>query len=291
MCRPSVKSRSASFGAVRPLEGRHRYAITAEGIVVHPRLEARVTPSAAETLAPRTRQGFGVANLDTMLGGGLLSGTTTILQGTPGSGKTLLGLHFLAAGAMPPHPETAPESALYFGFHETPPRIISAAQQVGLALQPAIDAGHLALLWKPGLVAEPDALADRLLDAVERRGVRRLFIDGFEGFWAAAVEKERMSLFFIALVNALRVRHVTTLVSVEMREIVGGTVRVPTPGVAAVVDNLMLLRAVELRSQLYRLLSIVKERETAADSDHPRVHDFSAGHRGCGHLRQRRGRS
>ena len=66
-----------------------------------------------------------------------------------------------------------------------------------------------------------DELADQLLDAVERRGVRRLFLDGLGGFIEASVEPGRVSRFFSVLTNELRARGVTALYTMETRDVVG----------------------------------------------------------------------
>ena len=67
----------------------------------------------------------GVAELDTMLAGGLLASSSTMVLGFAGSGKTLLGLHFLEAGARRKEP------GLYFGFYESPERLIEGAVRSG----------------------------------------------------------------------------------------------------------------------------------------------------------------
>src|SRR5262249_51616154 len=97
------------------LEGRHSYAITNDGVVVYPKLETHFPAPLVMRDEPLELVPFGISGLDDMLGGGVPAGSTTMVLGSPGSGKTLLGLHFLMAGVR------AGEHTLHFGFYETPP--------------------------------------------------------------------------------------------------------------------------------------------------------------------------
>ena len=161
---------------------------------------------------------------------------------------------------------------MHFGFYETPTRLIDKAAQVGLDLASFTAPALLDSVWQSPLEEILDVLADRLLAAVQRRAVQRLFIDGLNGFQAAAAEPERLSRFFTALTHELRRRNVTTLFSVETRHAVGPEFEVPLSDVSAIVENIVFLRYVELRAQLYRLLSILKVRERGYDST---LHEFT----------------
>ena len=242
------------------LRGRHNFRITADGITIHPRTESLLASAEAVAAADRVRLAFGVPALDTMLGGGLWSSSTTMVQGPPGSGKTLLGLHFLAAGAR------AGEAGLHFGFYETPTRLIDKAAQVGLDVSSFAADGRLEIVWQSPLEEILDALAERLLDAVRRRPVRRLFIDGLNGFQAAAIYPERLSRFCTALMHELRRLDVTTLVAVETRRLESEELEVPINDLSAVVENIVFLRYREEVGRRMRLLSILKVRESAYNS-------------------------
>ena len=110
--------------------------------------------------------------------------TVTGVLGPSGIGKTTLGLHFVCASS-------AAEPGLLFGFYETPPRLVHQAARLGLDLEGAAGRGEVEIIWQPLGENVQDALAHRLLDAVERRGVRRLFLDGLGGFIEASVEPGR----------------------------------------------------------------------------------------------------
>ena len=117
-----------------------------------------------------------------------------------------------------------------------------------------------------------DELAHRLLEAVQRRGVKRLVIDGISGFQEAAIEQERMVRFWSVLAGELRALGVTTLHTVELPELMGTEIRTPTGGVPSMAEVLILLRYVELQSRLFRLISVFKVREGAFD---PTIREFT----------------
>jgi circadian clock protein KaiC len=253
------------------LAGWHTYQISEAGLAIYPRSEVLLASPPVHAVEQRRVLGFDILRLDEMLRGGVLSGSSTMLLGAPGTGKTLLGLHFLAAGGRRQEP------GLYFGFYETPPRLVAKADAVGLDFSQFVRDGHLDLLWQPPLEVVLDALAERLLDAVQRRGVRRLVIDGLAGFEQAADHPERLPRYFSALTNELRARDVTTIVTVESANLFGPESALPSYELAALVDTIIYLRYVELRSQLYRLISIAKMREGDYD---PALRQFDVTRRG-----------
>ena len=241
------------------LRGRHPFEITSNGIEVHPRTESLYTHPSPPDDEQRTRMTFGIQRLDEMLGGGLLSGSTTLL-GASGSGKSLLGLHFLNQGALLGQP------GLYFGFYETPPRLIAKGTQLGLPLQGHIDNGLLEINWQPSMENLPDALVEDLFETIRRKKIKRLFLDGIDSLHNSLVYPERSSPFMSALMNELRALDVTTIFSSELPDLFGERISIPVENVSSLVDNIVFMRYVELRSQLYRLISILKVRESGYDS-------------------------
>jgi circadian clock protein KaiC len=241
------------------LRGGHTFNISNAGITVHPRIEARYSAPSMDDECGDEIVSSGVEHLDAMLGGGLACGTTTLVLGPSGSGKTTLGLHYLAA--------TPKDSrAVLFGFYETPARLLRKARALNLRLEQRVRRGELEIVWQPSTEQNVDALADRLLQTVDRGGVSRLFIDGIDGFQRATIHPERVHHVFTAIANELRVRGVTTLYTYEVPQFLGPSLQTPITGVSALAENLIYLRFVELRSHLYRLLSILKVRQSRYDT-------------------------
>jgi circadian clock protein KaiC len=245
------KYASSSF-----IPGRHTYELTKYGFCVYPRTETVYGKVKYTAPAQRTRMPFGIAQLDAMSQGGVFSGSNTLLYGVSGTGKTTLGVQFLVTGAEREEP------GLLFGFYETPERLIEKAAGIGVDLKGQIERGLIEILWQPPQENNIDVLAKQLIEAVQQRKVCRLFIDGFDSFRQAVDVPERLNRFFGALTHELRTLDVTTMFSIDMEHLVGPTITVPPEGIASHADNILLLRYVELHSQLYRLISILKMRES-----------------------------
>jgi len=240
------------------LRGVHSYDITEDGIMVYPRLETLISPT-TDLKRDLHRVSSGNPRLDAMLGGGFPACSSTMVIGPSGTGKTTLGLQFLAQSS-------AEEPGLLFGFYETPAHIRTKAHSVCPPMLSQLDANHVRILWQAPTDQFLDELADRMLRDIKQRKVKRLLIDGLGGF-KKALRSRPIEPFFSALVHELRAQGVTTICTAEVMEIVGPTITIPLQGLSDVTDNHILLRFVESEASLYRLLSILKMRDSAFDSD------------------------
>ena len=249
------------------LEGEHAFNITREGVTFFPRIEAAFAKPTSRAAPSGTRLSFGVPSLDAMFGGGLPIATITAAVGVSGAGKTTLGLHFLSGSSVE-------QPGLLFGCYEPPERLRFRAAAIGIDLAGAEQRGEIEVLWYPLGEYILDELAHRLLEAVRRRNVKRLVIDGLSVFQEAALESERIIRFWSVLSNELRARGVTTLYTLEQQELSGPEVRMPLHGVASLSEVMILLRFAELRSRLYRLISLLKVREGTFD---PTLRKFTMG--------------
>jgi circadian clock protein KaiC len=200
------------------LRGRHSFRITDAGIVVYPRIEALLARPSSDDQWPDERCATGVDQLDAMISGGIPRGTTTLVLGASGSGKTTLGLHFLSQSS-------AEDPGLLFGFYETPLRLRVKAAGIGIALDGLVEQGYLEILCHPPTEDILDALGNRLVEAVRRRRVKRLVIDGLLGFQEIAADRpHRIGRFLTALANELRALNVTTFYTAETRNLIGGAI-------------------------------------------------------------------
>ena len=247
------------------LEGEHAFNITPEGVTFFPRVEAAFAKPTSRAVLSDARLSFGVPSLDAMFGGGISVGGVMAVVGVPGAGKTTLGLHFLSGSSKE-------QPGLLFGCYESPERLRSRATTMGIDLAEAEQRGDVEVLWYPTGEYILDELAHRLLEAVRRRNVKRLVIDSMSVFQEAALEPERIIRFWSALLNELRACGVTTLHTLEQQELSGPEVRMPLHGIAFLSEIMVLMRFVELRSRLYRLISLLKVREGAFD---PTLREFT----------------
>lgn len=248
------------FRGTRHMLGRHELEISSDGMIVRPRVEELLDGSLRPAPASDERLGTGIRELDAMLRGGVLRGTTSVALGFSGSGKTTLGLHFLNAGAH------LGERGLLFSFYESPERIFQAAERVGFDLRHHERSGTFSHIWQPSYEFGLDQLGARLLEAIERSGVRRLVIDSLDGFRQAAVDPARTIRFMSALLNELRRRQVTTILTDETMKPSGPEMEMRVEGISAVVDNLFLLEYMTIGPKLRRLISIVKQRASAHET-------------------------
>jgi circadian clock protein KaiC len=252
--------------------GTHEFAISGNGLTVFPRLESvagRNRPP--ENLGERAVLGTGVAGLDAMLGGGLLPLSSTLVMGTPGAGKTLLGLSFLLEGAK------LGERGLIAGFHETEPDLIAQAEGIGLNLQGAVESGLIRILWNPPLELSADAWAWQLLQTVREHRPQRVFVDAVTDIQRFIESPQRVPNYASALTNELRALGATALIATEIDAYVDDQLVVPVPAASATMDNGILLRQVELRSSLHRLVSVLKARQMGTD---PAIREFVIGEQG-----------
>ena len=248
-----VKLRGTAF-----LEGRHSYTITSDGVVVYPRTEARVYLPEEGRSPSSARLPSGVRNFDAALGGGIVAQSTTLLIGSSGAGKTIMGLQFLAEGAR------RGEKCLHFGCYETPALVVAKADRLGLDFSGLTEKRDLFITWFRPAEVLIDALVSELLAIVREKKIERLFIDGFVGF-RSTHPPDRVSAVFSAVSDRLIAHGVTTLISDETRELFVREVEVPTANVSAIFHNIVFLRQVEVGAELLRLVSVMKTRDSAPD--------------------------
>lgn len=240
------------------LSGLHECEITNDGIVIYPRLESLYSRPSQQDNPDMRRLRSGLGGFDEMIGGGLPESSVTLLMGPSGVGKTCAGLSFLAQC-------TPEEPGLHFGFYETPQRLRLKAQALGHDLLALEDSGALHILWQPTTAGLLDALGLKLLDAVERLGIKRVLLDSLGGMARVATNQARLIEFFSALMNELRARGVTVMATWEMRDLFGSEINAPAPELSSLVDNLLLMRFVEINSELKRVLSTLKMRDSTYD--------------------------
>ena len=155
--------------------------------------------------------------------------------------------------------------------------LVARARRLGLDLNPFIASGALKLLFKPPVEIEADDLIDGVLAELARLGAKRLVIDGLGTLELSVVDADRREMFFAALSSRLRVAGLTTLFTKEVAQVAGGELDFSTTPIAILGENLLLLRFVELRGRIHRILSVLKMRDSKYQSD---VREFEIADRG-----------
>ncbi len=254
------------------LPGRHSLTLSEKGVQVFPRLETRVShptfegwTDATSNVTSQERAAFGLKELDSLLGGGLTRQTSTLLAGSLGTGKTLLGLQFALAGV------SSGEPTLFLGFRETGEQLMQKADTFGLGerLRTALSAnGNLVFQrWEP-IEVDPDHVATDLLAALERTGARRVVIDSIAELERAVVESSgtaRVSNYLAALLAMLRTRGVTLLAIKETSKVVTTQLDFSADALAILAENVLLSQQLAYRGRLHRVLSVLKMRFSTHD--------------------------
>lgn len=250
-----------------PLTGQHALAIGKDGVTIYPRLEARVarlagvdrSPALPRVPSAQTEQAAptGVPGLDPLIGGGFGRGTSTLVVGGRGAGKTLLGLQFALQGAR------SGEPGLFVSFRETAERLMLKAAPFQWAddLHGALDSGMLTVLRTPPVELQADALAGSMLALLDELQARRLVLDEIgeiERTLTASGYAQRFHDFIAALVEALRLRGVTALLMQHLAAKRRSTLVQSDDPAGTLSDNLLWLRQAPRRDGLRRSLAIVQ---------------------------------
>ena len=249
--------------------GLHQFHLDGSGITVYPRLEAKYRRPDPEPPPSSVRHRTGVSGLDEVVSGGLPDRSFTLVSGPAGSGKTTFGLCFLTGSS-------ATEPGLYWGFHESPERILRKGETLGLGLSKLCEAGALDIVWRPGTENLLDQIGHDLIDTVQRRGIKRLFIDGMGTFERAAFWPDRVLDFLSVLAGLLRSRGVTVAAAWEVAA-QALPPKLDAPAFLSALDNLILINQMASGSELRRSLAVIKMRDSGFD---PAVRTLSIGHGG-----------
>jgi len=232
--------------------GLHPFDINSTGLTVYPRIKTVEEPSEI-VLSDRHRVSTGVDELDTMLAGGVPPGSATMVAGGAGTGKTLLGLHLITAGVA------IGEPGVIVTFQENPQQLREIAQSFGWDLAQMEKQGLLVHLYSSPVELQPDIHAARVKAAVQKVGAKRVLLDSLKDIEIATPDKVRFKDYIYSLVNQFKLQGVTTLLTNEIPEMFG-PFQLSEYGVSFVVDNVILLRYLELTGRMGRAISIMKVR-------------------------------
>jgi circadian clock protein KaiC len=240
-----------------PLLGVHSLRIDSDGVRIFPRIES-VTPRHDHGLSME-RLSFGLPELDGMMSGGLSRGSVSLLAGALGTGKTLIGLQYILAGAR------RGEKGLIIGFREPPRLLCDKMRSFGMDLETPLEQGLLVIRHHVPIDLRADEVVDGIRREIEELAPRRLLLDSLAEIEHAVEDERRRRSVLVCLAEIVRAHQVTALLTREMSQVAGPELDFSDSPLAILSENLFLLRYVEFRSELYRILSILKMRDTNHD--------------------------
>ena len=229
--------------------GYHDFEIRRGGLHVYPRLVA------SEHARPFERGAVpsGVAGIDAMLDGGLDRGTSTLLLGPAGTGKSSLAT--LWASAM----VSRGERVAIYAFDESLPTMTARARSLGYNLQRHIDSGQIIVKQVDPAEMPPGHFADEVREAVESQGVRCVIIDSLNGYLNAMPDESFLVLQLHELLTFLGQQGILTIVVVSQYGLVGSSMHSPAD-VSYLADTVLMLRHFEARGSLMKAISVLKKR-------------------------------
>src|SRR5438309_584706 len=239
-----VKVRGLQFRA-----GYHDFNIVPGGVVVYPRLVA----AESRTRLTQTFASSGIRDLDTLLGGGLDRGTSTLIMGPAGGGKSALATQYVVAAAE------RGEKAAFFTFDESLTTLFNRSDAIGFGLSDLVAAGKIMVQQIDPAELQPGEFAHLVRDAVERDGARVVVIDSINGYLNAMPEERYLLLHLHELLAFLGQHGVATILVYAQHGLLGSNM-VSTVDISYLADCVVLVRYFEAHGEVRKAISVIKKR-------------------------------
>jgi circadian clock protein KaiC len=264
LCSRTVGERSERVLEVLKLRGsdyasgKHGYRLSKHGLDVFPRL-ADVSDDSGYDLGVE-RVSTGIAVLDAILADGYWPGSSTLIAGPSGVGKTLMGLQFIARGAE------LGEPGIIASLQENPSQIARVAAGFSWSLD-----GPVKIIYRSPVDLHIDQWIYEILEETERLGARRVLIDSLTDLQHAAGDEVRFREYMYSLTQRFSRSGVSLMMTSELPDLftVG---RLSEYGVSHLSDNVLLLQYVRDGARIRRALTVLKSRATRSS---PEVREFS----------------
>lgn len=230
-------------------DGFHDYAIVTGGVVVFPRLVAADSRSAL----PPEPVSSGIAELDALTGGGLDRGTSTLLIGPAGCGKTSIAVQWAATAAK------RGECCALITFEEGPHTLMARAAGLGIDIRPHLATGRIGIERVDPAEMSPGELVARVQQYVEEKQATMVVIDSLNGYLQSMPGEQFLAVHLHELLAYLGNRGVLTIMVLAQ----SGTVGAPFPSavdVSYLADNILLLRYFEFHGEVRQAISTIKRR-------------------------------
>jgi circadian clock protein KaiC len=257
----TLESKAPTYGQIRRelqvlkfrgsdfVSGLHDFKIQQGGVVVFPRLVA----SQHTSLFQREHIPSGVGALDTLLGGGIERGTSTLFVGPPGSGKSTLAFQYAVAAAA------RGDHAAAFVFDETKSALLARSTGLGMRPKEGSGAGEIAIHQVDPVAISPGEFAHAVIVSVERDLARIVMIDSLNGYLNAMPHSNCLTAQLHELLSYLNNKGVATFLTVAQSGMIGTNISSPVDA-SYLADSVVLLRYFELAGTVRKAISVLKKR-------------------------------
>jgi circadian clock protein KaiC len=275
-----VGQREIRFLSVRKLRGsgfrsgQHAYRLSSDGLHLYPRLADPRIDEGYELGG--TRMSSGIPALDELLAHGYWPGASTLVAGPTGSGKTLMGLHFIMHGARHGEP------GVIASLQENKTQLQRIASGFGWS----ISKENIEVMYRSPVDIYIDEWVHGLLEVVARTGARRVLVDSLADLRLAAPDETRFREFVYSLVQRFSRQDVSVLMTFEIPELFHPQ-RFSDAAVSHLSDNVVLLNYIQEKDSIKRAMSVIKSRASYHEPDVRQfligpagivLADFPAGH-------------
>jgi circadian clock protein KaiC len=237
------------YRGVRFRGGYHDYTIRRGGIDVFPRLVA----SEHQTDQIEERLPSGIAEMDALLGGGVERGTSTLIIGAAGTGKSSLAAQFVAAAAA------RGERGAMFVFDESMHTLLTRTAGLGIDLQTPVDEGLVTLQQVDPAELSPGEFAHAIRRAVEELDASIVVIDSLNGYLNAMPEERFLIIQLHELLTYLGQAGVATLLIGAQQGLIGSHMVSPVDA-SYLADSVILMRYFEASGEVHQAISVMKKR-------------------------------
>jgi circadian clock protein KaiC len=255
-----IGQREIRFLSVRKLRGsgfrsgQHAYRLSSAGLHLFPRLAD--TQIDAGYQFDGTRMSSGIPALDALLADGYWPGAATLVAGPTGSGKTLMGLHFIFDGARRGEP------GVIASLQENKTQLQRIAEGFGWSVTDP----NVEVMYRSPVDIYIDEWVQALLDLVDRTGARRVLVDSLADLRLAAPDETRFREFAYSLVQRFSRQGVSVLMTFEIPELFHPQ-RLSEASVSHLSDNVIMLNYVKEQDSIKRALSVIKSRASYHEPD------------------------
>ena len=245
--------------------GYHDFTIKTGGVVVYPRLVA----SEHRTNFARVSLSSGIPALDALLGGGVERGSSTLILGPAGTGKSTFAFQFVASTIR------RGQKAAVFVFDEELGLLFSRMRAMGIDLEPMQKSGDLHIEQLDAAELSPGEFAHRVRERVDSAQAKTVVVDSINGYQASMPEENALVLHMHELIQYLNRQGTNTFLTVAQHGLVGD-MKSPVD-VTYLADTVVLLRYFEAAGKVRRAVSVIKKR-TGYHED--TIREFGIGNKG-----------